>query len=148
MFLFYRLLYIIFFLAYYTYSLGNLRKHSSSCLFEYNSTFTQEGEVYSPNYPSPYPNNLNCRYEFHGRENELVVIEPIDFQLESPQGASNQNINFMNFVETRPGSYKTNENQAKSKPGQERQCFYDFLDVFTANIYGTIIWHSRHCGKT
>ncbi len=118
------------------------------CLFEINSTSKQEGEIYSPNYPSPYPNNLNCRYEFYGSENELIILEPEDFQLEAPNGVTNQDINFMDFVETRG---KNNDPQPKETTPHnyfERQCFYDFLDVFTTNVYGTIIWHSRHCGST
>lgn len=117
------------------------------CLFQFNSTLRQEGVIYSPNYPNPYPNNLNCRYEFYGLENELIILEPQDFQLESPNGASNHEINFMDFVETRGGQRDTETQAPKVNRELDKQCFYDFLDVFTANMYGTITWHSRHCGK-
>ncbi len=75
--------------------------NQQSCLFEFNSTFIQEGEISSPNYPNPYPNNLNCVYKFHGHQNELIILRTIDFQLENAQSSAHQEINFMDFIETR-----------------------------------------------
>ena len=127
------------------------------CVFEYNSAFIQEGEIYSPNYPSPYPNNLNCRYEFYGRENELIILSAEDFQLESPQSTSHQDINFMDFIETRGGAQLDQQQQQqpppqlvsnnKTGPFTERQCFYDFVDVFSTDNHGSAKWRSRHCGN-
>lgn len=132
---------------------NNIKRQLPPCVFQYNSSFTQEGEISSPNYPSPYPNNLDCRYEFYGRENELIVLEPEDFQLESPQEPSNQDFNFFQFVETRPSNNDINRgtnnlNSETKDKSIERQCFYDFIDVFTANMNGVMVWHSRHCGNT
>jgi hypothetical protein len=71
------------------------------CVFEYNSSLISQGEVYTPNYPKEYPNNLNCRYEFYARENERVIIKVLDFMLEAPQVTSGQDIDFMDHIETR-----------------------------------------------
>jgi hypothetical protein len=160
-------------------------------VFEYNSSLIAQGEVYSPNYPNAYPNNLNCRYEFYGRENERVIIQIEDFNLEAPQSTSLQEINFMDYVETvtrgggggsassvvkgggkfgggkRPDlttqqqpplatSFKdptaaggqANSENNESSFLSNRQCFYDFLDVFTADGQGRLYWRSRHCGNT
>ena len=122
------------------------------CVFEYNSTSMSQGEVYSPNYPGVYPNNLNCRYEFYGRENELVILTVEDFQLETPQSSSLNEINFMDFVETmtRSNLKETDETnkQQNNDFNSNRQCFYDFLDVFTKDSHGKLNWRSRHCGNS
>ena len=139
------------------------------CVFEYNSSLIGQGEVYSPNYPNSYPNNLNCRYEFYGRENERVIIQIEDFQLESPQSTSIQEINFLDYIETvtRRGSEDGGENKDWKKKldlshissggdmaseslnqMSNRQCFYDFLDVFTSDGHGRLNWRSRHCGSS
>lgn len=85
----------------------------SECVFEYSSTLIANGEVYSPNYPNPYPNNLNCRYEFTALENERVIIQVDDFELEPAQNTNIQDINFMDFIETvtRPNSNRQNNEQ-------------------------------------
>ena len=72
----------------------------TECVFEYTSTLISQGEVVSPNYPSSYPNNLNCRYEFYARENERVILQIEDFELEPAQNTAMQEINFMDFIET------------------------------------------------
>jgi hypothetical protein len=145
------------------------------CIFEYNSSLISQGEVYSPNYPNPYPTNLNCRYEFFGRENERVILQIDDFQLESPQATSMQEANLMDLIETvtRPGGPASNDHKLinnkkeadslnaldhlkSNKNGDElnlnknlysnKQCFYDFLDVFSIDALGRLYWRSRHCG--
>lgn len=141
------------------------------CVFEYNSTLISQGEVYSPNYPNAYPNNLNCRYEFYGRENERIIIQIDDFQLEAPQSTSLNDLNLMDYMETatREGSSgkksysnKNNKHVNEVSSSNEtsdldsasaalstsnRQCFYDFLDVFTSDGQGRMYWRSRHCGS-
>lgn len=121
-----------------------------NCVFQYNSSFIKEGEIYSPNYPNPYLNNLNCRYEFHGLENECIILEVVDFHLEPPQGPTNLNVNFMDLVETVTRSRQITESldgYKTERPHEEKQCFYDFVDVFTMNKFGVSNWNSRHCGK-
>ena len=123
------------------------------CIFEYNSTHIDFGEVYSPNYPGAYPNNLNCRYEFYARENERVILEFVDFELEPPQNNAFQENNFLDLVLT----YTRNTSLANTKPNKietvtqgtdlTRQCFYDFLDVFFTDGQGRLYWRSRHCGS-
>ena len=80
------------------------------CVFEYSSTLISQGEVYSPNYPNSYPNNLNCRYEFYARDNERVIIQVDDFELEPAQTTNIQDIHFMDFIETitRPNGNRKN----------------------------------------
>ena len=57
-------------------------------MFEFNSSETKHGEVYSPNYPHVYPNKIDCRYEFYGLANERVLLQIDDFQLEPPNGGT------------------------------------------------------------
>src|SRR6218665_918297 len=42
----------------------------------------QTGNFKTPGYPSPYPNNLQCRYTFQGTRDERIKITFSDFDLE------------------------------------------------------------------
>lgn len=129
------------------------------CVFEYNSSLISQGEVYSPNYPNPYPNNLNCRYEFYAKDNERVIIRVEDFQLEASQSTAQHEINFIDFIDTVTRSSisqitskkapltNSNDGQSGDSKNSNRQCFYDFLDVFTSDGHGRLFWRSRHCGS-
>jgi hypothetical protein len=128
------------------------------CIFEFNSSLISQGEVYSPNYPNPYPNNLHCRYEFYANENERVIIHVDDFQLEPPQTNSINEIQSIDFMDANTRSYsnsnleKFNSIISSTTTSQydsnlNRQCFYDFLDVFSTDGQGRIYWRSRHCGS-
>jgi hypothetical protein len=151
---------------YHGIHLQQQHQQQQPCLFEYNSTLIAHGEVYSPNYPRHYPNNLDCRYEFHARENERVILQIEDFHLEPPQTTMQQEINFMDFIETVTRSHsekslqsldekkQQQQNQEQQQLSEEvenkvnsnKQCFYDFLDVFTSDNHGRMYWRSRHCG--
>jgi len=147
--------------VYFFNSISTFTRTSSSpslpppCVFEYNSSQIDYGEVYSPNYPGAYPNNLNCRYEFYGNENERVILEFIDFDLEPPQNNAFQESNFLDFVltNTRNNTSSTNvkapkiETVSAQSSDLTRQCFYDFLDVFFTDGQGRLYWRSRHCGS-
>lgn len=113
----------------------------TECVFEYTSTLISQGEVVSPNYPSSYPNNLNCRYEFYARENERVIIQVEDFELEPAQNTAMQEINFMDFIETvtrpstnqRPQPQQANEVQQPdnaSERGIQLCCYYKICISF------------------
>ena len=163
-------------------------KQQQPCVFEYNSTLISQGEVYTPNYPRPYPNNLNCRYEFYARDNERVIIQVDDFQLEPPQTTSLEDVSFLDFVDTNTRSHQQPTTSTSPGGQQQRmppattrghvdtidgrqqsdanmtaaellsrqqeqsysnkQCFYDFLDVFTTDGQGRVYWRSRHCGSS
>jgi len=88
----------------------------SECVFEYSSHLISQGEVVSPNYPAPYPNNLNCRYEFYARDNERVIIQVDDFELEPPQNTAVQEVNFMDFIETITRPTSSNSNRINDQP--------------------------------
>lgn len=128
------------------------------CVFEFNSSLISQGEVYSPNYPNPYPNNLHCRYEFYANENERVIIHVDDFQLEPPQTNSLNEIQPVDIMDANTRSYSNSNierfNSVISSTttshydsNLNRQCFYDFLDVFSTDGQGRIYWRSRHCGS-
>ena len=131
-----------------------------ACIFEYHSGQIEHGEVYSPNYPHAYPNNLNCRYEFIAKDNERVILEIEDFELEPPQNNAHQEINFMDFIMTSRNSSSSSSNNRYAATKNERvstvasnvdtnrQCFYDFLDVFSKDGQGRLYWRSRHCGSS
>jgi hypothetical protein len=140
----------------------NKNNQVQPCVFEFNSSLISQGEVFSPNYPNPYPNNLNCRYEFYGKENERVIIYVDEFDLEPPQSSSQNGLDLIDMVETvtRANSasstknflfQSSNEISFGSQPieysSSNRQCFYDFLDVFSVDGQGRTYWQSRHCGK-
>lgn len=62
---------------------------ASSCHQEFNSDGTKHGTLTSPHYPSPYPPNTHCHYEFFGRGKERVRLIFQDFYLyKSPDGAT------------------------------------------------------------
>jgi hypothetical protein len=144
-------------------------QRASPCLFIFNSSDAYEGEILSPNYPNGYPNNLNCRYEFHGQQNERVLIQVEDFNLEAPK-STRDDLNAIDFVDSRarkltllydsPFIYSKNRSHERptTRPSlsgsdmnerleSSRQCFYDYLDVFTVNAQGRLFWNSRHCGS-
>lgn len=85
-----------------------------------------------------------------------MIIQIEDFQLEAPQSTSLNEINFMDFIETITRSNQGSRQESKQinnyietsedSPTSDRQCFYDFVDVFTSDGLGRIIWRSRHCG--
>jgi hypothetical protein len=135
------------------------KQDKTSCVFIFNSSKTYEGEFLSPNYPNGYPNNLNCRYEFYGRQNERVLIQVEDFNLEPPK-STRDDLSAMDFVDPKsrklislPEKTGSNHSQEKKptsideKLASSRQCFYDYLDVFTVNAQGRLFWRSRHCGS-
>ena len=124
------------------------------CVFEYNSSVISQGEIFSPFYPGLYPNNVNCRYELNGRDNELIILQVDDFQLESAQSTAVQEVNFLDLIETvtRTNSFSSSDQQVdfidtNNNPFPVRQCFYDFLDIFAVDKQGRSSWRSRHCGS-
>ncbi|XP_022826177.1 suppressor of lurcher protein 1 [Spodoptera litura] len=54
---------------------------TSSCHQEFSSDGTKHGTLTSPHYPSPYPPNTHCHYEFFGRGKERVRLIFQDFYL-------------------------------------------------------------------
>ena len=141
----------VYFLLYFMIKTSSQLK-DQPCVFEYNSHFLSQGEVYSPNYPNPYPNNLDCRYEFYAKDNERVIIQIEDFQLEPAQNTAMHEINFMDLIETNtrstPTKYPiTTTTEENTESRSKRQCFYDFLDVSTSDGQGRLYWRSRHCGN-
>ncbi|XP_063369841.1 suppressor of lurcher protein 1 [Cydia amplana] len=54
---------------------------TSSCHQEFSSDVTKHGTFTSPHYPSPYPPNTHCHYEFFGRGKERVRLIFQDFYL-------------------------------------------------------------------
>ena len=126
------------------------------CIFEYSSSQIEHGEVSSPKYPNSYDNNLNCRYEFYASENQRVILEILDFELEPAQNNGFQDNNFMDFVLTNArntsglassGNKKQKLDTVAPSSDLTRQCFYDFLDVFSTDGVGRLHWRSRHCGS-
>ncbi|GBP14779.1 Suppressor of lurcher protein 1 [Eumeta japonica] len=61
---------------------------ASSCHQEFNSDGTKHGTLTSPHYPSPYPPNTHCHYEFFGRGKERVRLIFQDFYLHKPTDSS------------------------------------------------------------
>lgn len=62
---------------------------ASSCHQEFSSDGTKHGTLTSPHYPSPYPPNTHCHYEFFGRGKERVRLVFQDFYLhKSTDGSS------------------------------------------------------------
>ncbi len=125
------------------------------CVFEYNSSVISQGEIFSPFYPGLYPNNVNCRYELNGRDNELIILQVDDFQLESAQSTAVQEVNFLDLIETvtRTTSFSSTDQQVdfietNNNQFPVRQCFYDFLDIFAVDKQGRSSWRSRHCGSS
>ncbi len=67
---------------------------------------------------------------------------------------------FLCVAPHRPNNYNYNNNNQEDDPttsnlsaelkdkSAERQCFYDFIDIFTGNMNGAMVWHSRHCGNS
>ena len=54
---------------------------SERCSFTINSGGQKSGEIMSPTYPGTYPKDLQCSYQFIGRENQRLRIEFRDFDL-------------------------------------------------------------------
>ncbi|GFV60166.1 transposable element Tcb2 transposase [Trichonephila clavipes] len=55
-----------------------------TCGQEFSSDVSKNGTFTSPNYPEPYPEDVNCVYSFMGRGKERVQIQFTDFDLHLP----------------------------------------------------------------
>uniref|UniRef100_T1GE65 CUB domain-containing protein n=1 Tax=Megaselia scalaris TaxID=36166 RepID=T1GE65_MEGSC len=55
---------------------------NQDCGFVFNSTKEKTGWFHSPNFPGIYPQNVECNYYFHGRQNERVTIKFSYFDVE------------------------------------------------------------------
>ncbi|GAB6030998.1 hypothetical protein CHUAL_007818 [Chamberlinius hualienensis] len=59
-------------------------KSIASCDHIFSSDITKTGNFTSPDYPSPYPARINCRYTFIGHGKERVQIIFTEFDLYKP----------------------------------------------------------------
>ncbi|XP_053202836.1 suppressor of lurcher protein 1-like [Panonychus citri] len=61
---------------------------SVNCDETFNSDTIKNGTFSSPNYPNPYPANVQCKYNFNGRGKERVQIMFSDFHVYKPDDSS------------------------------------------------------------
>ncbi|KAF5406434.1 CUB domain protein [Paragonimus heterotremus] len=59
----------------------------SDCSFNFYATDSLVGEFTSPNYPGLYPAEIICDYKLIGRANEVILLQFIEFDVESSSHA-------------------------------------------------------------
>ena len=120
---------------------------SVECSQSFDSKIVSSGFITSPNYPSPYPNELFCVYEFFGDINEKVILIIEDFELESPALISilqSDDSNTRKFDESEKAQLMaTIEN---SDNFETEQCFYDYFDIYSYNVLRYYEFRKRYCG--
>ena len=118
-----------------------------NCSQEIRSKTNGNGYIQSPNYPSAYPNQLFCVYEFFGEVNEHAIIEIEDFELEPPK--------LISALEPVNSSSRYSEVEKKhifeavrnSDDFQALQCFNDYFDIYNYNnIMKYYEFYKRICG--
>ncbi|KAF7262675.1 hypothetical protein EG68_00139, partial [Paragonimus skrjabini miyazakii] len=59
----------------------------SDCSFNFYATDSPVGDFSSPNYPGLYPAEIVCDYKLIGRANEVIILQFIEFDIESSSHA-------------------------------------------------------------
>lgn len=69
------------------------------CKFYYHSDVKMSGFFYSPNYPGIYPKDTECSYTFHGKNNEIVRIQFLTFDVDGiiPRCEPKDKVDYVEF---------------------------------------------------
>ena len=93
---------------------------SGQCHFSYVSESTKSGEINSPRYPSNYPSNTYCIYEFFGQSGQQVKLVFNHFRI----------------------------HPEKTVAGYNDVCSEDWLEIYEVLPSGREIKYGRYCGAT
>jgi len=120
---------------------------SVNCSQSFYSKIHTTGYIQSPNYPSEYPNQLFCIYEFFGDTNEHVIILIEDFGLEPPKLISIfQSIDF-NLTKIDDELEKEEISKTITNSNFEiKQCFNDYFETYNYKLKYYEL-DKRHCGN-
>lgn len=128
---------------------------SQKCSIKFDSKNNPNGYLQTINYPSHYPNDLFCVFEFQGKLNERVILLIEDFELEPAKVISILDSEYVDVNEpgepivAQSGRNIDSDIVVEIMNSYEfdiMQCFYDYLDVYTYNMNDYYEWSKRYCG--
>ncbi|XP_049849877.1 cubilin isoform X2 [Schistocerca gregaria] len=106
------------------YKIPGTAAPDGSCRFTYRSSSRKKGDFNSPRYPSNYPNDINCTYDFEATPNEQVTIVFDHFKVRAER------------INGSVAAYGSS------------MCTEDWLEVYNKYKDGTEKLIGRYCGMT
>jgi len=102
------------------YKVPGTPEPTGQCRFSYVSESTKSGDINSPRYPSNYPSNTHCVYEFFGETSEQVKLVFSHFKI----------------------------NHEKAVAGYNDVCQEDWIEIYEVLFSGREIKYGRYCSAT
>uniref|UniRef100_T1GJQ8 CUB domain-containing protein n=1 Tax=Megaselia scalaris TaxID=36166 RepID=T1GJQ8_MEGSC len=107
------------------YKIPGTAAPDGTCSFTYRSSSRKKGDLNSPRYPSNYPSDTNCSYEFLALPNEQVTIVFDHFKVKT-NGSNNKTV----------GVYTPNA------------CPEDWLEIYIVYNENSYRFLGRYCDTT
>jgi hypothetical protein len=72
------------------------------CAFVFNISLYENGSLWSPNWPGPYPRDTECHYFFHGNSSHSVHLEFAEFDIPGQFPQCDERGDYLEYSEHMP----------------------------------------------